>query len=435
MDLTQSVRSPTNSRVIFLFVLLQVVSFFTGAIEEYRPVFVASQMASFFLLFILYRVDALSKKEIVLLAVLLRLLYMTWLPGLSDDAFRYIWDGMLQHSGRNPFSLPPNSAELVSLHNNPIYDALNSKRYFAVYPPLSQVLFYFGGLFENSNSFTHWIGSYYAIKLVRACAELIAMLVLASLLRPKLVLLYALNPLVLVECAGQAHAEASMVLGLIIMIFGIRREKALLAIAGLLLASWTKLYPIIFLPILLKKIGYRYSAVFFLVSAILASFYFNLEIISNIFESVDLYVKSFEFNAGIYYLLKKIVNWWTGVEGWGPTIGPILRMIFILSFGFIVIQNFRGRIGFVASAVWIASFYLMTATTVHPWYLMSLMVFLPFLHPIRWEWYTLAAICLGSYLRYSHSIYWPFVIIAWMVWALVWLLRSHTKSVEILDNV
>ena len=416
---------------LHVFIILQSIAFFCGAIAEFRIVFVFAEILSFGVLILLYRKDELDKKTVIITALVLRILFIAWLPGLSDDAFRYLWDGLVQEIGFSPFQFLPVDKELSVLHLNPVYDGLNSKKYFAVYPPISQFLFLASTWVDFGIQFFSWIPSYFVIKLSRALAEIFAMIIVVNLLSAKRSMLYALNPLIIIECAGQAHAESSMLLGLALIIWGVRKSFPFIAVLGLTIAVWTKIYPILFLPILLKKIGYRYVVPFALMSIAIAFPYFDLTAIQNIQSSVDLYVSKFEFNAGIYYSLKKIVNWWTGRIGWGPTIGPILRLVFGVGATIVLIQNFRGRQSWLVSAMWIATIYLITATTIHPWYLSSLILFLPFLEPIRWEWLFLAALSVGTYLRYTHDIYWIFVVLAWIAWVLVWMLRSHKRPVEV----
>ena len=74
-------------------------------------------------------------------ALVLRLAVF-WLPPiLSDDAYRYVWDGLVQAEGYNPYLHTPDSPELEALHDEPVYAELNSPDRYTVYPPVSQTRF------------------------------------------------------------------------------------------------------------------------------------------------------------------------------------------------------------------------------------------------------------------------------------------------------
>ena len=74
--------------------------------------------------------------------LLCRFLLLFGMPNLSDDIYRFIWDGRLILNGVNPFTALPASF----LEANPpldgidqaLFDQLNSPDYFTIYPPLAQ---------------------------------------------------------------------------------------------------------------------------------------------------------------------------------------------------------------------------------------------------------------------------------------------------------
>jgi hypothetical protein len=63
-------------------------------------------------------------------------------PLLSDDYYRYIWDGMVMHMGINPMAFTPSylmSHPDLGIADPHLYTLLNSKDYHAVYPPVLTV--------------------------------------------------------------------------------------------------------------------------------------------------------------------------------------------------------------------------------------------------------------------------------------------------------
>jgi len=79
-----------------------------------------------------------------------RLIFIIAIPALSDDYFRFIWDGKLFVNGINPYLSIPSEiintdlAKTAGLSQE-LYKGLNSPEYFSVYPPVNQLLFAIGG--------------------------------------------------------------------------------------------------------------------------------------------------------------------------------------------------------------------------------------------------------------------------------------------------
>jgi hypothetical protein len=61
-------------------------------------------------------------------------------PSLSDDIYRYLWDGKVQSHGLNPYSYPPEARELEFLRDF-YYEGVNHKGVRTIYPPFAQFFF------------------------------------------------------------------------------------------------------------------------------------------------------------------------------------------------------------------------------------------------------------------------------------------------------
>ncbi|MEM1122506.1 MAG: hypothetical protein AAGJ18_18820, partial [Bacteroidota bacterium] len=141
------------------------------------------------------------------LAIFLRFLLLFTIPNLSDDLYRFIWDGRLLVQGINPFDHLPsyyidNDITFVGLTVD-IYQQLNSPNYFTIYPPVNQLIFataawlfpdsiWGSSLVMKSFLFLFEVGSIFLIIDLLKCFQLPA----------KNVLLYALNPLIIIEIMG-----------------------------------------------------------------------------------------------------------------------------------------------------------------------------------------------------------------------------------------
>src|SRR5882724_11797674 len=72
---------------------------------------------------------------IVAIAILFRLTFWPLYPALSDDVFRYRWEGKLQAAGGNPYEARPNDAQWKSLRDES-FASTPGRDFRAVYGPL-----------------------------------------------------------------------------------------------------------------------------------------------------------------------------------------------------------------------------------------------------------------------------------------------------------
>ena len=362
----------------------------------------------------LWRGNALGIAEILLYAVVFRLVLFLLPPSLSDDAYRYVWDGRVQSIGVNPYHYAPEDTSLAALHDEPIYARLNSLSYFSVYPPVSQGVFAVGALFYDRG----WIYSHYAVKLVLMLMELLAVFLLARMVDKKWLLLYAWNPLVLLETAGQAHTESALLLLLVLVVLLVKARRAAWASAALAVAGWVKLFPFVLFPFLWRRFKWRGIWPGALVTVVLAIPYAAPYVLANVSTSLDLYARLFEFNAGLYYSIKQAFLLVTGAD-WSKQIGPALRLLFVVGLPVIYILDWRRRWSIARAFLVAIGLYLVLATTVHPWYLLSVLLLAALLQTAAWHWYWLGLFSIGTYLLYAGGPYWEFVAIGWGGWFLL----------------
>ena len=356
-------------------------------------------------------------------AVLLRLTLFPALPDLSDDLYRYVWDGWLSVSGVNPFRFIPAAPELARFQDSDLFSAINSPDYHSIYPPLSQIVFLAGG---GVYEWAGWPAAAFAVKAVFILMEITGLAFLfgavrAMGIRPGMLALYALNPLVLITLTAGGHSESGLILGFGMMAYGIAQRKQKLSWLGLVLAGAAKGIPFLLGPLLLRRqweetgprktLGAAAPA-FFLGLALLAPFYFP-GVVQAVGSSADLYVRLFEFNAGLYFALKEAGLWLTGAD-WGKTIGPILRGIFLAGAAWGWLRwPIRREEGFFRASLAVLGLYLLTATTVHPWYLTWGLAFVPFTPFLRgaWVWASWAAfltyfVYVGVPQGLSATVFW-----------------------------
>jgi hypothetical protein len=177
-----------------------------GAIS---PWWVLGAYAALFLpwFFLLGRRDALELPYIIAAAVSVRVALAFAEPVLSDDIFRYVWDGRVWASGTNPFVHPPSADALAHLRDAAIWPNINHADIPTIYPPLAQMLFGVNGLLGGGTAL---------LKLLLLVAEGTGLGAAWwwfgrhqqrwALVRDIFVI-YALNPLVMVEVAWSGHVD------------------------------------------------------------------------------------------------------------------------------------------------------------------------------------------------------------------------------------
>lgn len=335
---------------------------------------------------------------IVILGIALRILAWLALPELSDDYFRFIWDGRLYNHGVNPFlQVPqdymadPDAAAQLGLTQE-LYDGLNSPAFFTIYPPVLQGIFILAtALFPTSI-----YGAVLIMKLFILLAEMGTLFLLIQMLkhlnlRPVLVAWYALNPLVIVELCGNCHFEGLMICFLLASIWLLWQGKTWLATVPFALAVCTKLLPLMLLPLFLRRLGWGRAIAFgTLVGSLTALMFlpiFDLETLTHMLDSVELYFANFEFNASVWYLIKALF----GDQFKGnplATVGSYLGMatlIFILLYAFLEPRPSLHTLP--KGMLWVFLIYLSLASVVHPWYVLVMVALAsvtPYRFPMVW---------------------------------------------------
>jgi alpha-1,6-mannosyltransferase len=346
--------------------------------------------------------------QLITVGVLFRLSLLISSPELSDDFFRFIWDGRILIAGGNPYAHLPSvlngAEEVIETGLTPeLYQGLNSKQYYTVYPPVSQVVYGLGA-FLGGDSIA---GSIFWMRVILLLAEIGVMVILAKLLthlnRPVHWLMwYAWNPLVIVETVGNLHFEGLMLFFILLAILLAIKDRLILSAMALGLAVSTKLIPLMLVPFFFYHWEWKKWLVWapLVGITVLLTFspFLSVELIQKFGSSVDLYFQSFEFNASIYYLVREIgflVMDYNIIQAAGPILSLITGLgLLVLAFQSKWLQN-----DLFSKLVLGLMIYYAMATTVHPWYMITLVglgVLSRWFFPITWS--------LLIILSYSH--YW-----------------------------
>ncbi|MDW7690286.1 hypothetical protein R9C00_24015 [Flammeovirgaceae bacterium SG7u.111] len=402
----------------------------------------------FALTFALYR-SSLSTKKLIYVGVFFRLLLLFVLPNLSDDYFRFLWDGRLSLAGMNPYVYLP--SELMGSNisvqgiDASLFSQLNSPEYFTIYPPVLQGVFFIGAV---ASPLGDLLPGVVAMRLTIVLAEIATLWVIPKLLQvvgqpQRNILFYALNPLVVVELVGNLHFEALMICFLLFALYFIQKEKILLSAVFMALSITAKLVPLMFLPLFFFYLGWKKSIKFYFITGFFTLLAFlpflSVELVEHIGNSVDLYFRKFEFNASIYYVVR-----WIGyhVRGYNiiQTAGPRLSLATLVFILVLMVNQRNSFKDLLLKMLLSLSVYFFLATIVHPWYVtgvMLLCVFTQFRFGLMWSF-----LALFSYAAYRSSSYaenlWLvgaeyIIVYAWLCYEVVVYLNIGKEKAEIVS--
>ena len=310
-----------------------------------------------------------SPAVVCLAALACRLVCLPAAPVLSDDLYRYLFEGMAVSSGHNPYLQSP--ASLAELDPD-LASRVNHNDLPSIYPPIALAWF----------QFLAWIGrDGLIVRVSTSLVDVVAVGALAVSARRAHVARYAawiwaLHPLTVFESAWGGHVEIVAVDLAICGLLLVHRSAAL-GSALVWLSAGTKLFPVVFLLPLARLAGMGRTAVGGLIAAF-ATTVFAKDAMLAAFEStgsLGTYAAHWSFNGAIYPWLH-------------PVLGAATRPTLLAAAGACVISaTLRHRAD--PWRVWlVAGLAFVTCTpTMHPWYgvwLLAPAVVLGHLHIAAW---------------------------------------------------
>jgi len=188
---------------------------------------------------------------VLVVAVVARALLVPGAPTLSDDAYRFVWDGRVQAAGINPYRHVPADRRLVRLRDWQVFTRVNRPRTRTLYPPADEVAF-LAAHEVAGDGMVPWKLSMLALEAA-AVALLLLLLSRARVSRGRVVL-YAWHPIAVVEIAGSGHPDPIMLVPLLatLLLWDARRRVA--AGVALGVAALAKFVPLLAAPFLAASV-------------------------------------------------------------------------------------------------------------------------------------------------------------------------------------
>jgi hypothetical protein len=345
-------------------------------------------------------------------ALALRVLLLGSSLGLSDDHWRYVWEGGLVLEGKSPYAWAPDAPELAAEREawGEVYGRMNNTAVSAAYPPVTQAAA--AGLTALAGGPTEADGAAWAMRLGFGLADLAVLAALALLLERRglprgRVLVWAWSPLVAWEFAGAGHFDS---LGIALLLLGLlllerprpgpgSADRAgpgalVLGAACLAAAFLVKLLPLLAFPFVVRRAGWRAGA---LLAGLLLLF------------TVALAAPVLLLEGGSQGLLAGLGEYGLRWESWNLGFGWFEHLF--EGFGVrdgswsdprrLARLAVAGLMALWALALWLRraepllatgaclAAYLLLTPTLHPWYLtwlLALVAFLPTPFARPWLW-------------------------------------------------
>ena len=308
---------------------------------------------------------------ILVAAALFRLTVWPLEPAFSDDVYRYRWEGMLQAEGGNPYQSRPADPEWAHLRDE-TWPRVGSKDFRAGYGPLIELEEWatyraVAAAVEDPHRQAFWFKAPAALFDAATVAALLKLLAARGLPLSR-ALIYAWNPLVIMEFWGSGHND-SLVLALVVAAFwAAARKRWWPAFTLLSLGAAAKIWPLVLFPIFIgwergRPLRWREWTVLLPVAGLLALPYWS----------------DVEENAR--FLTGFVGGWRNNDALYGPLLWLLgeaqtaKRAVFVLT-GAVAAAVTLARWPLERAALAVITALLLLASNCHPWYLTWLVPFL-----------------------------------------------------------
>ena len=267
---------------------------------------------------------------------------------LSDDVYRYLWEGSVVLRGGNPYLYPPSHPQWADFATDPILQQVNHADVSTVYPPLSLLLF--GAL----------AGIHYgplSVKLFMGLCDVLTTWGLARVLQHRRrrldgAWLYALLPLASVETAGSGHLEGVAILCTVMAVLAWDTGRSGVGWAGL--GGLLKLLPASLLPALWMRSTWLFGALTFLTFLSALPF---LEAGPALVRGLGTYARHWSFNGSLFVVIEAVFG--------------VLARPLAIGVGAAVIGWAALKLRDPARMwLWVGAAFVLLSPTVHPWYVL-----------------------------------------------------------------
>jgi alpha-1,6-mannosyltransferase len=366
-------------------------------------------------------------------AALFRLSIIFFPPYLSDDIYRYVWDGRVQATGINPYRYIPADESLAQLRDDKIYPNINRRDSAqTIYPPVAEFVFLL--VTRVSESVTWMKAAMMGFETVAIWA-VVQLLVSFGFARQR-VLIYAWHPLTVWEFAGSGHVDALAIAFIALALLARRKHAETLTGVLLACAACVKLFPVVLFPSLYMRRSWKMLLAF--AATVLIAYLPYLKVgPMGVLGSLPGYASERGIISGQQFFLLALARQVLNAEV--PTVAYLVFVLVVLgSLSLWIMQDQGGDdTQYLRNGLILASVFMLLLAPHFSWYFCWLIVFLCFIPSPAGFYMTLASFVL--YLTWLNDtpnrvlilkaiIFAPFLILGLVE---IWLRRTRKLKLEL----
>lgn len=363
---------------------------------------------------------------IIFFAVAFRAIMLPITPWLSDDIYRYLWDGRVLMHGINPYQWAPNAPELAHLRDAEIFSRVNHPEIGTIYPPLLQGVFAIGQLLG---------GKILSLKILFTLIDIFVMIFLFKAMRglgidQRQILLYAWNPLPILEISGSGHADGLVGLFFLLTVLQLGAGQFRGAVYFIGAGFLTKLTSALILPFLWLRKHYRETTMIF-AAIMLVGYLPFVGAGAGLFSGLSTFSAKWRFNDSIFSLIywpiekilpDSLVVFLMFGPGWEMTAKALLSRRIDLAL--IITKTIVSGL-FVGWMAWLARNFVKEKNSSEGWGRLIILLYcgLLLLTPTFQPWYLLWILPLLSM--------WPnrsMLVLSGTIFLSYWILRDYSTT-------
>lgn len=303
---------------------------------------------------------------------------------LSNDIYRYYWDGKTLAHGVNPYKYNPLKQELAFLRDEH-WEYIEDKHVNTIYPPIAQIFFSVSSLYPNG---------LLTFKLISVVFSLLSTWLIICILNHlrmdiRLSLIYGWSPLAAIEFGNSAHIDSLAIFWTLLSIFVWLKGKNNYSALFMAIAVASKIFPLLFSILFIKSWGKKGTMVF--VGTLLGLYFPFLTSDLITFQGFHYFYKNGYFNGSIFPIilagLSKVVN----ISMALASTKLLVFFSFLLCLGYWTGKQFLetpSPLETLRICGWLTGFFLIISPTVHPWYLTWILPFLCFFPSLAWIFFS-----------------------------------------------
>jgi len=346
----------------------------------------------------------------ILFGVFFRLALIPSEPFLSDDIYRYLWDGKVFVAGINPYEYAPLDIYLEEFRDQFVFPLINFPEIATSYPPVSQIIFLVNSLLD---------GSVLSWKILLIFFEIGLFLVLFNMinhfrLNKFRLLIYFYNPLLIIETYSSGHLEIAGVFFFWMAVYLFYKSNKWKSIIFFALSIMTKFFPLVSsIPFLLNKFIRKFALLITICLVLILPFIFGGTLpLPGLFS----YINRWEFNGGLFQLCVYVLNLldvkeyqWLAASFSGYLETFYINYAFyykacaVFLFAGVFFDQLKklrstsdyNSINFIQKSFILTAVFLLLTPTLHPWYLIWIIPFLIFVP--NWSWLIFTFLIQASY--------------------------------------